>query len=266
MPHTFSFAPPLRGSRGGPLLRMELPSPTLEQELSSKRMDATGFTPYRAGLEVENLLDRLTMGISPRTLDEGVLFLAVGLSKEKPGRDPGFMFSPEHVHRTEAPMTPDVLLGHSAEERKDRLVSIAALEELSLLAVSLMRSMGYGSYHSTIKTPDGSHIPGLAILKDGELCTFIIRGVHPKVSELVIFEDPEVLHLLSLLRAHKGLKKLAREMSIGLVSPEQAGAILQVLSAEYASGLSPNHPLSRLLEKELLSLGSALASPDRKPC
>ncbi len=257
MPHTFSFNPPLRGSRGGPLLRMDLPSPALERELSSKRMDPS-FTPYRMDNSVENLLDRLTMGIQPRTLDEGTLFLAVGLSKETPDRDASFALNLEHVHRTDAPMTPDVLIGHSMDERKDRLVSIAALEELSVLAVALMRRMGFDSYHSTIRTPDGSYIPGLAIVEQGGVCNFIIIGMHPKVSELAIFEDPEVLQLLSLLRAHNGLKKLARERALGLVSLEQASTVLQALSAQYARGLASNHPLSRLVDKEFLSLSEAV--------
>ncbi len=266
MPHTFAFNPPLRGSRGGPLLRMELPSPTLEKELSSKRMDGTDLTPYRISAEVENLLDRLTMGISPRTLDEGVLFLTVGLSNEKPAGDPSFAYSPGHVHRTESPMTPDVLLDHSALERKDRLVTISALEELSLLAVAMMRTMGFGSYHSTIKTPAGSHIPGMAILEEGQMSNFIIRGAHPQVSELVIFEDPEVLHLLSLLRAHNSMKKLARELTIGLIEPQQAAAVLQVISAEYAQGMASNHPLTRLLDRELLSISDALSGRTKNSC
>src|SRR5512143_1432621 len=238
MPHTFSFAPPLRGSRGGPLLRLDIRDPALEPALRSSQMEPQ-VSPYRKSRDVENLLDQVTCGVQPRSLDDTVLLMSLGLdtSGRKAGGGTAFSLSPGHIHKTEEAMRPDVLLGHSAYENRDRLVGIARMDELSLLAVSLMRELGFSSFLSSVQTPSGASLSGLVAMHDGEMGNFIIRGTHPPVSRLVIFEDREVHCLLSLLRTHNGVKKLAAEMSAGTASPSDMYIRLQYLMADFARGL-----------------------------
>jgi hypothetical protein len=248
MPHTYDFSPPLRGSMGGPLLRIPLPEPSLESALSSRRVPASA-SPYRTNRDVENLLDRLTMGIRPRTLDDGLLFVSLGLSG-KGGGDAAFRPSLTHIHVTDEPMRPDVLLSHSSNEGNGRVVSIAMMEELSLLAASLLRELGYDCYLSTIRTPHGIETSSLSVIHGGELGSFTISGSHPAVARITIFDDLEVVHLLSLLKGFNDLKRLRLDVETRRscdTSPER----FAFLMAELGSGCMSGHHASDLLLREL---------------
>ncbi len=262
MPHAFTFAPPLRGSKGGPLLKFGMPDPALEPALRSGLMDERS-SPYRKSRDVENLLDRVTCGVQPRSLDDTVLLMALGLelADRADGKGTVFSLSPGHIHKTDQAMRPDVLLEHSAMENRDSLVSIARMDELSLLAVAMMRRLGFSSFLSSVETPGGASLSGLVAIHDGEMGNFIIKGRHPPVSRLVIFEDREVHLLLSLLRAHNGVKMLAAEMAEGTVSPSEIHSRVQSLMAEFAQGIMSGHNLADLVEKELQVIEGALSLP-----
>ena len=278
MPHTYAFKPPVRGKQGGPLLRLHdsLHDPLLEKTLVSTRLNAP-LTPYRKSPEVENLLDDLTFKIPSKdlSLEQSVVLLTCGLLlrsreaalKERDKKPPAgvvFELSPKHVHNTDDPMSPDVLIGHSARENREHVVKIAVTDELSLLAVTLLRELGYESYLSTVTTPDGVRVSGLSIIQNEvEVSNFVIHGNHPSIAELTIFEDPEVLKFLTLLRANNNVKRLISDLRVGFGTPEETRErLLRLLAPErynrafvdFAVGSVSGHHLTTFVEDALVQL------------
>jgi hypothetical protein len=252
MPHIFDFHPPLRASRGGPVLRMSLPDPALERTLSSRRLGRDGAGPYRKSVEVENLIDRVTMGIQPRTPEEGMLLIALGVSP-KAESILRLRLAHAHVHSTSEPMRPDVLLRHSVHEGAGEVVSIAMMEELSLLAATMLRELGFDCSLATVRTAQGWDVSSLAIIHDGGLDSFTLSGAHPSVSRLTIFDDHDVSLILGLLRGYNELKRLRLHL-------EESGADdggrerFAYLLKEFGSGFLSGHHAADLLLGELTRL------------
>lgn len=245
MPHTFAFNPPVRG-RGGPLLHLRTKEPLLDLEKSLEARRLAGpESPYRKSREVENLLDDITFGIRSPSMDPA-LMVSLGLNA---GRGTSFELSRGHIHNTDAAMRPDILLGHSSAEGPPHTVKVAVVDELSVLAVTLLRELGKTSYLSTIRTDAGSTVSGIAILSDGKMDSFIIYGNHPPVSELTVFEDKEALDVLRLLRAHNGLRKLFDEVKDSSVLSGSDEARYRFLIGEFAKGALSAHHLVRVVEE-----------------
>lgn len=249
MPHTLAFNPPVRG-KGGPLLHLHLREPLLELEkkLSSGKI-AGPETPYRKSRDVENLLDDITFGIRAPSIDPA-LVVSLGLNQ---GKGTPFELSRGHIHRTSEAMRPDVLLGHSSAEDSGQKVQVAVVDELSVLAVALLRELGRDSYLSTIRSADGSAVSGIAILSGGKLDSFIIYGNHPTVSELTVFEDKEALDVLRLLRANNGLRKLFDEIKDRPHPSSMDEERFRFLMGEFAQGALSAHHLVRLVEEVFLA-------------
>lgn len=245
MPHTYTFNPPVRGNKAGPLLRIRLCEPLLDKTLSEARMPIHSG-PYRKSRDVENLLDDITFRIRPKSGDDALLMVSLGLAI--PGRGTKFEPSPLHIHSSPMTMSPDVLLAHSADEDK-RIVKISAMDELSVLAVALLRELGEKSYLSSIQSAEGGSYSGLAVLDDETVKSFIISGSHPSVSKLTIFEDSEVADLLRLLRAHNGLRQLFLDLrdsnTISTIDRERYHNLI----LEFALGARSAHHLVRLAEE-----------------
>lgn len=250
MPHTYAFDPPIRGKRGGPLLRLDyrMCDPGLERSLDAGILPAR-LSPYRKSLDVENLLDALTLGIEPKDLYQFILMLSCGLSS--PSQTGGYVFelSPNHIHSTQEGMTPSVLLEHSIAEC-GRLIRIQNLDELSILAVSLMRELGYKSYLSTVRTPENVSVSGLAILSGSEIMNLVVLGEHPSVSKLSIFPDSEVLSVLGLLKTHNRLIQLRKDIKDGV--PQEEGRYrYSLILLEFGMFSFPGHRLSDMLSAEM---------------
>lgn len=257
MPHTIAFNPPVRG-KGGPLLRLHLKEPLHElgRTLSSRRMEGPD-TPYRRNRDLDNLLDDITFGIRPK---DPVLIVSLGI--EAGARGTAFEYSRAHVHRSGEAMRPDVLLGHSAAEGEGK-VTIAIMEELSILAATMLRELGKDCYLSVIRSADGTNASGIALIADGRLDSFTIRGNHPAVSSLTIFDDAEALDVLRLLRAHNGLRLLYDEVKDQSRLASADMERYQRLMADFAVGAGSAHHLVRLVEDVYVAFASRF--PDTLP-
>jgi len=257
MSHTISFNPPVRG-KGGPLLRLYMKEPLHElgKALASKRMDS-GDTPYRRNLDLDNLLDNITFGVRPK---DPVLVVSLGL--EAGARGTGFEYCRSHVHRSGMMMRPDVLLAHSHSEGGAN-VKIAIMEELSILAATMLRELGKDCYLSVIRSADGADLSGIALISDGRLDSFTIRGNHPAVSSLTIFDDAEALNVLRLLRAHNGLRLLYD--AVKDKSRLATGDLerYRELMADFAVGAGSAHHLVQLVEDVYIAFASRF--PDVMP-
>jgi len=247
MAHAYRFDPPLRGNCKGPTVKMRLEDPVLEKKLQTKRMDDSPAAPYRKDNQVENLVDQMTFGVQPKTADEGILMLTCGFALKM---EKCFKMSPHHIHETSELMRPNVLLSHSKSEGKTTIIDIRLMDELSILSVSILRSLGFPSYLSTVKTPAGTYLSGAAVLSDAEVTNFLIFGQHPSVEQLVLFEDKEVLHLLSLLDAHNNLRKLLASIRGNRLTSEQQEQY-DFIRKEFAYGCLSGHHLSVIMEKFL---------------
>jgi hypothetical protein len=247
MPHTYAFNPPVRGNWRGPLLKIQLKDPLLEKTLSLGKIEGPG-TPYRKSADVENLLDDLTFRRSASGQD-GLLLISLALVHGVlPPGSTAFDIEHGHIHNTNQPMYPDVLLGHSAREEGGRIVKIAVEDELGILAVSLLRELGYPTYLSAVETPAGTTISGFVILKDDEIRSMVIRKSHPYVSKLMIFDDGDAVNVLRLLHARNGLRRLFEEMkdrSMRSADEER----YRFLMGEFALGAASAHHLVRPVEE-----------------
>ncbi|MEW6722274.1 MAG: hypothetical protein AB1324_03365 [Candidatus Micrarchaeota archaeon] len=260
MPHTLQFHPPVRG-KGGPLLRLRVKEPLEElgRELSSKIIEGPE-TPYRKSRDVENLLDSVTFGF--RQADP-LLMLSLGLDSGVKGAP--FELARGHIHSASEPMRPDVLLGHSSAEG-GATVRIAIMEELSVLAATMLRELGKDCYLSVIHSADGANLSGIALISDGTIESFVIRGNHPTVSGLTIFDDREALNVLLLLRAHNGLRKLFLEVKdkSGLSSSDMER--YKRLMADFAVGAESAHHLVRIVEEVYVAFSSRFPDALSQKC
>jgi hypothetical protein len=235
---------------------MKEPLHELGRTLLSRRMDAPD-TPYRGNHDIDNLLDNITFGVRPK---DPVLVVSLGL--DAGARGTAFEFCQTHVHRSGEMMRPDALLGHSSAEGGGN-VKIAIMEELSILAATMLRELGKDCYLSVIRSADGANLSGIALISEGRLDSFTIRGNHPPVSSLTIFEDAEALNVLRLLRAHNGLRLLYDEVKD---KSRLASADLERykgLMADFAIGAGSAHHLVRLVEDVYLAFASRF--PDVMP-
>jgi hypothetical protein len=248
MPHAFAFDPPVRGNRRGPLLKIQLKAPLTDSSLTSRAFPVPD-TPYRKSRDVENLLDDIAFRTRPAEKDDALLIVSLGLVQGKTRFDP----SPNHVHNTDELMRPDVLIGHSSGEGAGRIVKIAVMDELCILAATLLRELGQASYLSTISTPEGSCLSGVAVLNEKNIDSFTLAGAHPSVSRLVVFDDAEVVSLLRLLKAHNCLRLLydqTKERS-HLSSAEEAR--YRHLIGEFGLGTQSAHHLVGIIEDVFLA-------------
>lgn len=243
MAHTYAFNPPVR-CRGGPVLALRLGDPMLEKTLSGRILQGAQ-APYRRSRDVENLLDDITFRVKPATRTDALLMVSLGLSA---GRKTKFEFSHGHTHRTGELMSPDVLLSHSGAEG-GRTVQIAVMEELRVLAVALLRELGYSSYLSVIRAADGTAVSGLVVISDDSAQSFVINGNHPALSELTVFEDSEALDILRLLRARNGLRLLFDEIKDGSRISSAEEARYRHLISEFAVSAQSAHHLVTLVEE-----------------
>jgi hypothetical protein len=253
MPHHYLFNPcTQKGRKGSPILRLNLHDPQLERTLETTRMDSGSLAPYRVNPEVENVVDQLTLGIQPKRMDDGLLMLMAGMNKGEEG-PLALRLAPQHIHQTEEQMRPPVLVEHSKAETGS-VISITAMEELSILASAVMRKLGFSSYLSTVETVDGTKLSALTLFDEGNVVSFTIMGQHPAISSLTIFEDPEALGILSLLRAVNGVKKLHLEIKSGKARESESQERYLALVKDMAIGSASGHHLSGMVEAVLLSL------------
>lgn len=250
MSHIITFNPPVKG-RGGPLLRLPLREPLheLTRELHAKHIDPS-LTPYRKGPALSNLIDDITFGVRPK---EPVLVVSLGLDLGFRGSP--FEYAQTHVHIIDAPMRPDELLTHSPAEGKGS-VKIAIMEELSVLAATMLRELGKDCYLSVIRSTNGSNFSGIAIFSGGQLESFIVRGSHPSVSGITIFDDAEALGVLRLLRAHNGLRLLYNEVKDKHALSSTDFDRYRSLIVDFASGAESAHHLVKLVEDVYLAFVS----------
>jgi hypothetical protein len=264
MPHTYTFNPPVR-CKGGPTLTIRFKDPLLEGKLSSKVLHGSQ-TPYRKSREVENLLDDVTFRVKPATTTDTILMLSLGLTE---GRGTKFEFSHGHTHSTNELMSPDVLLAHSGAEGGGRMVQIAVMEELRVLAVTLLRELGYPSYLSAIQAADGTTVSGLLVMGQDSAQSFIINGNHPTVSQLTVFDDSEVVDILRLLRARNGLRLLFNEVKDGSRISSADQERYRILISEFAAGAVSAHHLVNIVEDVFLAFAERfpeLIGPKKNMC
>ena len=261
MPHNYKFDPPARGNRGGPLLKLIIPDPRLEQ-LADRRIVGKE-TPYATNTRVENLLDEISFGVRPSDLDQVILLLALGLAPKKAGTT--FELSPTHIHATDEVMRPTVLLDHSSNETGNKVVKIASLEELGLLSVALIRELGYRGYLSTVQATNGSYLSGVAICESERVSNFVLIGNHPSIVGLTIFEDYEVTHLLELLRAHNSLRRLRTDLK----RPKPLGEVsdrYERIRKQFAEGCLSGHNFANLVYEQIMALAEMVpAHKTEKP-
>ncbi|MEW6035576.1 MAG: hypothetical protein AB1529_03110 [Candidatus Micrarchaeota archaeon] len=258
MPHTYTFNPPLRPPRSskGPLLRLgeRLQDPMLEQALKSSRLDAAAICPYKGGDEVARLVDHAAPGAMPAGPDDAMLVISLGLPLMREGGAAMIRAARTHVHQTRKPMRPEVLLAHSKEESGPRIITVSVMEESSLLAAAMLREFGHPAYLSTVEAPDGSKFSALAVMGGSGVSSFTVHGAHPGMSGLTIFEDPEVLCFLSLLRAGNEARKLLRDIDAGEARESDAQERYGAIISDLALGCASGHYLSGPMEEAVAAL------------
>jgi len=253
MPHHYPFNPSTQKGRiGSPVLRLNLRDPQLERSLEASRMDSSPLAPYCVDHEIDNIVDRLSMRVRPRRVEDGLLMLIAGLNQGEKG-PLGIRLAPQHIHQTEEQMRPPVLVGHSRAETGDA-ISIIAMDELCILASAIMRRLGFSSYLSTVEIGDGTKLSSLSSFDGGDAVSFTIMGRHPSISSLTIFEDQEVLGVLSLLRAANRANKLYLELKSGAVGESESQARYSALMRDLAMSSESGHHLYGMIEAVLVSL------------
>ncbi len=258
MPHTYVFNPPLRPPRSskGPVLRLgeRLQDPMLEQALKSSRLDPGTICPYKGGNELGRLVDHAAQGAVPARPDDAMLVISLGLPLMREGGAAMIRAVRSHVHQTREPMRPEILLAHSKEESGPRIITISVMEELSLLAAAMLREFGHPAYLSTLEAPDGSKLSALAVMDGAGVSSFTVHGAHPGLSALTIFEDPEVLSFLSLLRAGNEARKLLRDIDAGEARESDAQERYGAIISDLALGCASGHYLSGPVEEAISAL------------
>lgn len=252
MAHIYSFKPPLHANNSGSFLRLAPLPDNPTRALSDSRLGELE-TPYRSNPALLNILDRITLGSNPRSLDQAlILFMCgigiSGLSISHPAIV--FRFNNAHIHKTEEPMRPDVLISHSTLEGVGP-IAITAVDELAIFIATLFRELGHASYLSTVYSPEGTPTSGLFFPNNPS--NFVIHGKHPCVSSLVIFEDSEVLEVLDLLRIYNDLKRLRRDLFIGIPPGQLTGTYTSLIANFAAMGIQ--HHARSILEDEITKLG-----------
>lgn len=251
MPHIRNFDPPLRQNRHGPILRLPV-----MVELPAHKLDSVGV----AGTQTKNLLDRVTFGMQPRSLDQLALLLTCGLVLSPSTSPDSFLLDPTHIHRTDDTMQPETLLTHSRKENKQGMVPVAASDEANLVAVLLARELGFSAFLSAVKTIGGTDVSTVT-LSDGEISvSFVLSGTHPSVSQFTVFDDTDVGMLLSLLHTLNELKVLVRDTRLGLTEAERSSHEYAMLVAKFELE-KPEHHLAELVDREFHSLRGILSLP-----
>jgi hypothetical protein len=229
-----------------------LKDPLLEKTLASGVMDAHE-TPYRKSRDVENLLDDISFGVKRAGLNDSILMVSLGLGR---GLGTKFEFSRSHTHSTTEPMHPDILLAHSTAEDGGQVVKVSVMDELNVLAVTLLRELGQSSFLSAIHAADGSCISGLAVINSEAIQSFIISGSHPSVSKLTIYQDREVTEILRLLRAHNGLRLLYDELKERSRPGSSEAERYHRLISEFAIGAESAHHLVDIIQDVFVAFAS----------
>lgn len=256
MSHTYLFSPPVRGNWRGPQLRLPLEDPLLEERLASGKVEGPEH-PYRRSAVVENLLDDLTFRTRPDSVQQSLHLISLGLLPGKKGMlGTSFELAPGHIHATNERMSPDVLLEHSEKEEGGKVVRVTIEDEISVLAVAMMRRLGYSTYLSAVESPAGTQISGLVVLRDNAVHSMVMSERHPYVSKLVIFEDDDTVNVLRLLSANNGLKKLFDKIRVCGKLGSGDEERFRLLMGEFASGAIPAHHLMRTVEEIFVAFAS----------
>ncbi len=271
MPHVYYFKPPLKSTaKAGPLLRFRseaaLEILTDEPSRISSRVHPQSESPYASSTQIQNLLDLLTFGIRPRTFQDASVMLAIGLLPQHNYQwgtsGMRFALDPEHVHASDEPMRPSVLLEHSQRERTGS-VHIAVSDELAVLAVCLLRELGYTSYLSVVESHTmlgGYGIAGALVLDGEQVFNLVIAGSHPNAQKLIVFNDSEALTVLGLLRLRNRVQQLRLDIKSDSFDEAHHQGRFAMLMHGMAELLSIDHPLRPAIEMQLLKLSRLLPS------
>src|SRR3989344_991808 len=185
----------------------------LKEKLAERTLPLeTGPYRDREGT-VENLIRKGIAMAMPHTLNDAALLLVLHLTPINYGGAWGWfehgkvniVSDPGHVHRSEEPMVAGELLFHSRQEADNR-VTITGEEELAVLAIGIMRRLGY-SAHMAQLIRSGVPFTYVLLLGDNDEALSLMLGrLHPSAREFIVLDDRQVANLLELHRLSRLLR------------------------------------------------------------